>query len=315
MRKLPLMVVLATALIALSPIAAMADEVGVDVGVDKYITATFNYDAVDFSTLPSGAIDQMALAPEYNVSVDTNFEYKVSAYGTNFTSTNNIGDRANPMEAAGYVGTLSKAAMFNNNHYAAMNITTQVSGYLSSLKLFVWCFITDAPTSLLVWNDSGGAPSNEIARSAISYCPQDGNATAYFNSTAWLPAGNYWIGMTSAQAMWQLDYDTSGHGNIYYGFTSPPTSIYAFGTGTPTAYEINVTAPHAFGIGNLKMDTNTNYAALSVEEAVALTEDSQDIDTAQTGTDSFHGWWLSIPEEQYGGHYTSTVTITYSNIS
>jgi hypothetical protein len=95
MRKLPLMVVLATALIALSPIAAMADEVGVDVGVDKYITATFNYDAVDFGNLAAGSTNTSALGQDeliyswgsgiFNVSVDTNFEYKVSALGTDFT--------------------------------------------------------------------------------------------------------------------------------------------------------------------------------------------------------------------------------------
>jgi hypothetical protein len=141
---------------------AMADPVGFDVDVDKYITATFNYAAVDFGNLEAGSTDTYRRADpaggKFNVSVDTNFAYKVSAYGTNFT----------------------------------------------------------------------GATSE-------------------------------------------------------------------------------------FPIGNLKMDTNADEGGLELVSSVALSEASQDIDTAQTGADSFHGFWLSIPAAQYAEAYSSTVTITYAN--
>lgn len=81
MRKL-LVAVLAT-LMALAPMAAMADPIGFDVGVEKYITATFNYAAVDFGDLAAGST--VTAGGIYNVSVDTNYEYRVSAFGTNFT--------------------------------------------------------------------------------------------------------------------------------------------------------------------------------------------------------------------------------------
>jgi hypothetical protein len=85
MRKL-LVAVLATlmAVTALAPMA-MADPIGFDVGVDKYITATFNYAAVDFGNLEAGSSDTAALSVDYNVSVDTNYAYEVSALGANFT--------------------------------------------------------------------------------------------------------------------------------------------------------------------------------------------------------------------------------------
>lgn len=158
MRKL-LVAVLATlmAVTALAPMA-MADPIGFDVSVDKYLTATFNYANVNFSILVAGSNDTAATSVDYNVSVDTNYAYKVSAYGTNFT----------------------------------------------------------------------GATSE-------------------------------------------------------------------------------------FPIGNLKMDTNNAFGSLAIGDAIVLTEESQDIDTAQTGVDSYHGWWLSIPAAQYAEAYASTVTITYAN--
>jgi hypothetical protein len=159
MRKL-LVAVLATlmAVTALAPMA-MADPVGFDVSVNKYITATFNYAAVDFGNLEAGSSNTAALSVNYNVSVDTNYAYKVSALGTNFT-------------------------------------------------------------------DGGG---------------------------------------------------------------------------------------HDFYIGNLLMDTNSIFGSLALGSAKALTEASQDIDTAQTGATSYHGYWLSVPAAQYAAAYSSTVTITYAN--
>lgn len=86
MRKL-LVAVLAT-LMALAPMA-MADPVGFDVDVEKYITATFNYANVDFANLAAGSSDTAATGQaggKFNVTVGTNFAYKVSALGTNFVS-------------------------------------------------------------------------------------------------------------------------------------------------------------------------------------------------------------------------------------
>jgi hypothetical protein len=66
----------------------LSDDVSVTTDVSPYITATFNYDTVAYETLSAGTHD--TAAPDqavgiYNVTVDTNANYKVSASGTDFT--------------------------------------------------------------------------------------------------------------------------------------------------------------------------------------------------------------------------------------
>ena len=84
MRKLPILVLASLlAITAMSPMV-MADEIGFGVDVDKYITATFNYAAVDFGNLAANTTDTAALSVNNNVSVDTNYPYYVAASGTKF---------------------------------------------------------------------------------------------------------------------------------------------------------------------------------------------------------------------------------------
>ncbi|MGB9693665.1 MAG: hypothetical protein ACPLYF_02360 [Fervidobacterium sp.] len=65
-----------------------AAEVSVQAQVQKYITVTFSYSAVNFGTLNAGTTDNPApnqLNGVYNVSVDTNYAYDVKASGTDFS--------------------------------------------------------------------------------------------------------------------------------------------------------------------------------------------------------------------------------------
>jgi len=75
-------------------------------------------------------------------------------------------------------------------------------------------------------------------------------------------------------------------------------------------------AGHTFSISNLKMDTNSTAQGLSLTDAVPLSTSYVTIDTniPYTVTNSFHGYWLSIPTGQYAATYTATVTITYFNV-
>ena len=75
-------------------------------------------------------------------------------------------------------------------------------------------------------------------------------------------------------------------------------------------------AGHTFAISNLKMDTNSTAGNLALGDAVALSTSAQTIDTniPYTETTNYHGFWLTIPSNQYAATYSSTVTITYSNV-
>ena len=65
-----------------------SDTVEVNVTVQGYITATFQYTAVDFGTLTAGTTDEPAPNQAngiYNVTIDANSEFKVEASGTDFS--------------------------------------------------------------------------------------------------------------------------------------------------------------------------------------------------------------------------------------
>ena len=73
-------------LLVIAPV--IADTVTVQTTVQKYISVTFNYSSVNFGTLTAGTSDQPApdqTSGVYNVSIDTNYAYTVSASGTDFS--------------------------------------------------------------------------------------------------------------------------------------------------------------------------------------------------------------------------------------
>jgi len=68
--------------------ATLSDPVSVTTTVSGYMTATFNYDTVAYSSQSAGASDVVAPGQadgNYNVTIDTNNNYKVSASGTQFS--------------------------------------------------------------------------------------------------------------------------------------------------------------------------------------------------------------------------------------
>jgi hypothetical protein len=73
---------------------------------------------------------------------------------------------------------------------------------------------------------------------------------------------------------------------------------------------------HTFAVSNLRMDTATTGGGLALGDSKALSGSPQDIDTGYTPSDTLnvHGYWLSIPADQFGASYSSTVSITYANV-
>lgn len=76
------------AVLAGAPVA-FADDISVTTTVSTYLTATFNYNTVPFSSLSADTHDNAApdqLDGAYNVTIDTNKNFKVSALGTSVFS-------------------------------------------------------------------------------------------------------------------------------------------------------------------------------------------------------------------------------------
>lgn len=74
--------------VALFMPVALADEIDVTTTVSSSMSAVFSYDTVAFSTLSEGTSDNAApnqLTGAYNVTIDTNKNFNVAAYGANFT--------------------------------------------------------------------------------------------------------------------------------------------------------------------------------------------------------------------------------------
>jgi len=125
-----------------------------------------------------------------------------------------------------------------------------------------------------------------------------------------------------------FQYSAVDFGSLTQGTSDNPAPNQANGiynVTVTTNYEYKVEASgtdfsdgagHTFAISNLKMDTNSTAGNLALGDAVALSTSTQTIDTSipYTETTNYHGFWLTIPSNQYAATYTSTVTITYSNL-
>lgn len=108
------------------------------------------------------------------------------------------------------------------------------------------------------------------------------------------------------------DNAAPGNTNGWYNVTVDANANYkveAYGSDFTGA-----TYGDTIAISNLKMDTNSTAADLSVTDAVALSTSSQVIDTdiPYTVTTHYHGFWLTIPSDTVADSYSTTVTITYS---
>ena len=72
----------------------------------------------------------------------------------------------------------------------------------------------------------------------------------------------------------------------------------------------------SIAISNLRIDTNSTKTDIAVGSSVSLSTSTQTIDNniPFTNTADYHGYWLTIPEKQPAGTYSTTVKIIYSNV-
>jgi len=99
--------------------ATYSDDVTVTADVAGYVTATFNYNTVSFGTLTAGTSDNAAPGNSqgyYNVTVDANANYKVEAYGSDFTGAN-----------TGATFSISNLKMDTNSTASDLSVTDAVA--------------------------------------------------------------------------------------------------------------------------------------------------------------------------------------------
>jgi len=80
-------IVFALGLLLVAPVVT-SDDVTVTATVAGYVSATFNFNTVNFGTLDPGTSDNPAPNQDtgvYNVTVDANADYKIEVSGTEFT--------------------------------------------------------------------------------------------------------------------------------------------------------------------------------------------------------------------------------------
>lgn len=154
------------ALLSLSTIV-LADSVTVSTDVDKYMTATFYYSAVAYGSQSAGASDVAATgqgsAPGYNVSVSTNYPYKVSASGTNFddggghtfaiTNLKMDSDWAAGSLAVGNAVTLSTGSQDIDNNIGEGN-TTSYHGYWLSIPAAQYAASYSSTLTVTITNEA-----------------------------------------------------------------------------------------------------------------------------------------------------------------
>ena len=97
---------------------AKATDISVSASVQKYISVTFSYNAVNYGTLIAGSSNNPA--PDqadgvYNVTVDTNYAYDVKAYGTDFS------------DGAGHSFAISNLKLDTDSTTSGLNINNAVS--------------------------------------------------------------------------------------------------------------------------------------------------------------------------------------------
>lgn len=125
-----------------------------------------------------------------------------------------------------------------------------------------------------------------------------------------------------------FNYDTVTYGSLTSpsaNNTAPGTADGVYNVSVDTNQNFKVEASgtqfddgggHTFPVSNLRFDTDTVAGSLSAGNGKSLTGSAQTIDTgiAYTTTDHYHGYYLSIPDNQFSAAYSSTVTITYSAV-
>jgi hypothetical protein len=273
-----------------------------------YISATFNFSTVNFGSLSAGSSNNPAqLNGIYNVSVDTSVDYQIKALGTAFVDgselcyqeTANVSTSCGGLNTGTYecVGSFSGACDLgfdgNWNTHATASAGTVAYIYVNYTK----------PSEAVAgnWTISGGASGSPttVNKTIPSSCWNfDANKLAsrvVMNAQA----GQYSVNGTIADC-----YNGTAWENVW---------TVAYAAFKEDAMWWNIV--HQFSVGNLRMDTNSTAGNINVGSAVALSAINQTVDSyLSSATVNYYGFWLSVPNSQFGGNYQSTVPITYDTV-
>jgi hypothetical protein len=133
-----------------------------------------------------------------------------------------------------------------------------------------------------------------------------------------------WFTSTAPYISLTFYYSTVSFGTLEHNTTDNPatsqlTGIYNATIDAIAKYKFSCSATdfsdgsHEFDVSNVKVDMNTTSTDLSLSSAKNISTSPVLIDTdiSSSVTTNFHGFYLTIPPFQYGGSYTSNMTMTY----
>jgi hypothetical protein len=210
---------------------------------------------------------------------------------------NNIFDAQTPVEL---VPTVNYTDYYNTSYRDGVNIWNSSLGYIGG-NLYT------TPS-----NNGFSDTCNDV--NSDGFC--DSPYTLAENNTDYLPIAKvlgYYLAVT-------FNYNSVGFGQLLANSTNNPApnqlnGIYNVTVDTNANYNVKASGldfTPALAISNLKFDTNSTAENLNSDQAVALSNTVQTIDTYPSATTvNYHGYWLSIPAGQYATTYNTTVTINY----
>lgn len=174
------------------------------------------------------------------------------------------------------------------------------------------------------WSPSSGTSPYENTTESISQSDGD-----IINVTAYGYGNQNYTTPESITYFAQMDVAAESYLSATFNYSSVSFGSLSAGSNNNSAiggYSVSVNASgnykvEAYGsnllngtynvpIANLLMDTDGTTPSLA--SSIALSTSNQTIDTGLSDLTNYHGFWLSIPSGQRAGHYTTTLTITYS---
>jgi hypothetical protein len=240
----------------------------------------------------------------------------------------------------------TKVALDNDN--LANGAGVSVSGLAKNIWWWGMIYQSGANTLGKAWVTTDNEPSSDT--NTASYASRDGYFAMYPTSTpaytqyyddfqVWAVGYNPMMYATSSTLTLSSNATEEPYISITFNYSSvsftnmsSPSNnnsapnqlngIYNVTVDTNANYKIEANGTNlvkggdSIAISNLRIDTNSTKTDIAVGSSVSLSTSTQTIDNniPSTNTVDYHGYWLTIPEKQPAGTYSTTVKIIYSNV-
>jgi hypothetical protein len=273
--------------------ATRADEIPITVDVSGYMTATFNYNVVNFGALSANTSNNPSLlGKKFYTIPDTTV---LIQHITNLAYAHD-----NNWDTNAYWGGSGIDGFFEDYYTGLPNSDMEFHfKYQNYVQIFLFNYTAGAFTQ--VWNWTMVTPDIYIP-----YSPD------WFNST-------YTVRMQVGFHMQPDIYDRFYESNM----TFIPILNYNVSVDTNTNYAVYACGSdfddgngHTFSKENLKIHSDESVDGLSLASAQTFTNCgmwSQVSNGCFTPSDTvnYQGFWLSVPPAQFGGSYNSTVNFLF----